>query len=213
MGDDEHDWLRDPDAEVAEIAEKYDDWAPTYDEELAGWDYRAPVGVASVLAAAGPPRGRVLDVGCGTGLSGRALRTVGFDHLVGVDLSPASLEIAAASGVYEAVREVDLTSSPIPFDDDSFTALTCVGVLTYVPDTGAVVREFCRVVEPGGHIVFTQREDVWDDRGDRRTLDALAADGRCEIAEISGPLPYVPGSEDIGDLGMMLVHLRSGASA
>ena len=48
-----------------------------------------------------PPDGHVLDAGCGTGLSGKALHAAGFRRLTGIDISQASLDVAAQAGVYE----------------------------------------------------------------------------------------------------------------
>ena len=58
-------------------------------------------------------------------------------------------------------------------------------------------------------VYFTQREDLWGPRDCQRDLDDLAADGVCRIEAISDPLPYLPGSDELGDVPIRLVHLRS----
>ena len=104
-----------------EVRALYDAWADRYEEEVDAWDYRTPTDVAELLRGAQPEAAHVLDVGCGTGRSGRALRDAGFASLVGCDLSPKALAIAEAAGVYERVVEVDLQQLPTPFRTTSST--------------------------------------------------------------------------------------------
>lgn len=208
MADERPSWLRQAHHDPAAVAEVYDTWADGYDADLADWDYRAPDLTVAGLERAGPPAGPVLDVGCGTGLVGRRLVEAGFDDLAGIDLSARSLEIAAATGHYRDLQQADLQADPIPHPDDRFAALVCVGVMTYLPDTEATVREFCRVVRPGCPVLFTQRTDLWAERGCQGVLDRLAADGRVRIESVSEPLPYLPANDELGDVPIHLVDLR-----
>ena len=45
----DHDWLRQGSTSPEDVAKSYEDWAPTYDETLAEWDYRAPADAAAHL--------------------------------------------------------------------------------------------------------------------------------------------------------------------
>ena len=193
----------------AEVRKLYDAWAERYEEEVEAWDYRTPVDVAELLRGAQPDAAHVLDVGCGTGRSGRALRAAGFASIVGCDLAPKALAVAEATGMYERVIEVDLQQLPAPFVDDEFDALSCVGVLTYVPDTEATLREFCRIVRTGGTIVFSQREDVWAERECRALIDRLVADGVCDAVHVSEPRPYLPKNDEMSDVRVVLCVLRN----
>jgi predicted TPR repeat methyltransferase len=190
----------------------YDAWAADYDRDLSEWEYRTPQLVADRLSEAQPGADPVLDVGCGTGLVGRRLGEAGFNGIVGIDLSPRSLEVAESTGAYREVHRVDLQTEPIPTEDDAFEALVCVGVLTYLPAVADVITEFARVVRPGGSILFTQREDLWAERDCQRVLDALSEAGVCRVVEVSAPLPYLPAS-DMGDIPVRLIHLRSGGES
>lgn len=213
MTDDGSGWLRSGHTDPEDVAKVYDDWAASYDADLMAWRYQAPSLAVGALNAAQPGATPVLDAGCGTGLVGRELQASGFGTVTGIDLSANALELAEATGAYQAVRQVDLQAEPIPFPDASFAAVVCVGVMTYLPDTTAMVTEFCRVAEPGGSVLFTQREDLWGPRDCQRDLDALAETGRCRIESISEPLPYLPDSEELGDVPIRLVHLRSESGA
>jgi predicted TPR repeat methyltransferase len=134
----------------------------------------------------------VLDVGCGTGLVGRALRARGLGaSIVGLDLSAASLELARQGGVYAAVGQADLQRR-LPCADDSVDAVVCVGVMTYLPDVEAVWRELARVGRPGGLVVVTQREDLWHSRDCQGVVDRLADAGAWTPLEVAGPAAYLP---------------------
>ena len=95
---DDHSWLTKMSTDSEETAAYYDAWADNYDETLAQWNYQSPAIVASMLKREVPPDDCVLDAGCGTGLSGRALHAAGFRRLTGIDISQASLDVAALTG-------------------------------------------------------------------------------------------------------------------
>lgn len=171
----------------------YDEWSSTYDVDTTSWGYEAPRVAAGLLAARVDPEGQILDVGCGSGKVGQALNALGHHDIVGVDVSSALLDIAAASGSYRALAEVDFTTLPTSLLEGSFGGLICVGVMTYLPEVEAVCREFARLVEPGGALVVTQRTDLFDSRDTQAAFDALAADGIWKIEEVTSALPYLPG--------------------
>jgi len=196
------DWLHQGTSDPREVADRYDEWAQSYDDDLTAWSYQAPTVVAEAVVTRHPAAGSVLDVGCGTGLVGRALRARGFaGEILGLDLSPASLEIARQHGAYDSLEQADL-QQPLPIDDDSVDAVVCVGVMTYLPDVEAVWRELARVARPGGVVVATQREDLWQPRECQAVVDRLQGEGIWTPLEITGPAPYLPegygGTPEVG---------------
>ncbi len=104
--------------------------------------------------AAPRPGERVLDVACGTGVVARHVAPlVGqAGRVVGLDLSPAMLEVArglpAPEGATIEWRQGDATA--LPFADGAFDLATCQQGLQFVPDRGAAARELRRVLAPGG---------------------------------------------------------------
>ena len=95
----------------------YDEWAESYDHSLESWRYRLPQRVAEVLKSLGcDASSRILDLGCGTGMSGAALRAAGLGTaaagvLVGVDISQASLGMAEKRKVYTELVLANLEES------------------------------------------------------------------------------------------------------
>jgi predicted TPR repeat methyltransferase len=196
------DWLQQDPSDPDQVAERYDAWAQSYDDDLESWSYQAPSVVAQTVVTRLPEAGSALDVGCGTGLVGRALRARGFaGQILGLDISQASLEIAHQGGAYDSLDRADLQQR-LPFEDDSVDAVVCVGVMTYLPEVEAVWREFARVARPRGIVVVTQREDLWDTRACQAVVDRLQGDGVWTPLEVTGPAPYLPqgygGTPEVG---------------
>lgn len=180
-------------------AESYDAWASDYDRQLAAWGYEAPQRAAGLLSRhlEGIADARILDCGCGTGMTGAALRDAGFGGpITGFDMSTASLEIARSKGIYADLEQVDL-NGPLPLESGTIDGILCVGVLTYVEEA-PLLREWMRVLRPGGVAVFTCRTDFWESRGFEATLSGMEKAGSLKRLETTGPLPYIPGNPEFG---------------
>jgi SAM-dependent methyltransferase len=132
--------------------------AETYERALvpavfAAW---APL----VVALADPrPGERVLDVACGTGVVGRlAAQRVGrAGKVVGLDLNPGMLAVAASATTNEPTTSASLTwqeasAAKIPFPDASFDIVYCQLGLQFFPDRPAALHEMYRVLAPGGRL-------------------------------------------------------------
>ena len=173
-------------------AETYDAMAPNYDEQLSNWAYEAPEQAAKLLAKhlLNLKTATVLDCGCGTGMTGVALRKAGAGGVItGLDMSEASLEIARTKGVYDRLDPADL-NQPLAFEDDVVDGVLCVGVLSYVHEE-PLFREWKRVIRPGGVMVFTSRDDFFEGRRYTDTLARLEAEGGWSTVHISDPMPYL----------------------
>jgi predicted TPR repeat methyltransferase len=183
----------------SDVAQYYDNWASDYDGTLSEWRYEAPEQVASMLREKLSPEMTILDAGCGTGLSGKALLAAGFTTIDGIDVSRRSLEVASKTDVYGTLRAVDLQRLPLPIADDLYDGLACVGVLTYLTDSISTLREFSRVVRPGGLVAITQRSDLFVEREFPSVLERLLAEGVIAQVHISQPRPYLPNNEEFSD--------------
>jgi SAM-dependent methyltransferase len=92
-------------------------------------------------------RGRVLEIGVGTGILASPLTARGLD-IVGVDLSAAMLaKLLAKGSAPPPVLRADATR--LPFRDGAFGAAYGRHVLHLIPDWRAAVAELCRVVGRG----------------------------------------------------------------
>lgn len=195
----DHAGLRDLSSDSEDVARYYDNWVEDYDQTLKGWQYEAPEQVAARLRERLAPESVILDAGCGTGLSGLALAAAGFRTVDGMDVSARSLESAREQGVYRDLAHVDMQELPLPYADDTYHGLVCVGVMTYVPDSAGILREFRRILKPGGCMILTQRDDIFEERRFGETVAALEKEGVLTASEISDPMPYLPENDEFGD--------------
>jgi predicted TPR repeat methyltransferase len=161
------------DADAARVL--YDEWASTYDAELTGaaQGYVGPELAARTVVAEAGVDGEILDAGCGTGLVGIALAAAGAKDIDGVDLSPGMLARAKATGVYRRLAPADL-SRALPSPADSYDVVVCVGTLTHGHVGPGAFGEFVRLTRPGGTIVATVLDDIWDSGGYRAEVDRLS---------------------------------------
>ncbi|MEC9344183.1 MAG: methyltransferase domain-containing protein [Pseudomonadota bacterium] len=164
-----------------ETREFYDRWAAVYDEELGENEYQQPLRCAQALTRHLADRdARILDVGCGTGLSGIALSEAGYLHLDGCDFSTKMLEKAFKTGVYSKLFKADLNHPPLDARDGEYDAIAAVGVFSFGHVMADAVDEFLRVSKPGAPIVIGLNDHFFKEGTLTAKLDALAADGRIE---------------------------------
>lgn len=159
----------------AETQAHYDAWAATYDDELADNDYAQPARCAHALLQVQPDMSAlILDAGCGTGLSGVALRDAGYRSIDGCDFSPGMLEKASDVGVYGSLFEANL-NEPLEIADNTYGGVAAVGVFSFGHIQADAINELCRIVQPGGGLVIGLNTLFYDEGTVRTRIDELAA--------------------------------------
>ncbi|WP_282603642.1 methyltransferase domain-containing protein [Paracoccus sp. PARArs4] len=128
----------------------FDQYAAGFEESLVEkLDYRAPELIASGLAG---PLGRVLDLGCGTGLMGTHLRDRA-DWLEGWDISAEMLREAGAKGIYDRLAKADL--SALAPQAGRWDLVTAADVFAYLGALEQIVAWVAQALRPGGRFAFT----------------------------------------------------------
>jgi len=79
--------------------------------------------------------------------------------VIGLDSAQAMLDQAAANVPEASLSRGDLHQLPIP--DDAVDVILCAFALTHVPDLGAALTEFVRVLRPGGHLVISDSRGLF----------------------------------------------------
>ncbi len=116
-----------------ELAERYDEWAKSYDSELeTEFAWSGPKMAAEYAVKYIPKDANILDAGAGTGQVAEVLSALGYANFVGIDLSEGMLEEARQKGCYRELRQMVL-GERLDFDDNAFDAVTSVGVLDWWP--------------------------------------------------------------------------------
>jgi SAM-dependent methyltransferase len=98
----------------------------------------------------------ILDAGCGTGLMLQELAPYGT--VEGVDISDEALQFCRKRGL-ENVRHADVKE--LPFGAEEFDIVTALDVLEHLDDDGAGLREFRRVLKPGGRVFIFAPAHRW----------------------------------------------------
>lgn len=93
--------------------------------------------------------GRILDVGCGGGFLSNQLARQGY-KVTGVDLSEESLKVAKHHDITNSVHYQKADAYKLPYENGTFDVVTAMDFLEHVDRPADVIREFSRVLRPGG---------------------------------------------------------------
>jgi SAM-dependent methyltransferase len=139
------------------------------------------------------PRKRVLDIASGPGYVAARAAERGADA-VGLDFSETMLAYARERS--PAVEFVRGDATELPFPDGSFDAATCAFLLLHLGRPEAAAAETARVLVPGGRAAFS----VWDAPSRSRwlgvVLDAFAAAGGVQPADVPPGPPMFRFADD-----------------
>ena len=161
-----------PVMDTTSVRDAYRRWAPIYDLTFGKI---AEAGRKNAVQIINRRRGRVLEVGVGTGLS---LPCYG-SHLTitGIDLSPEMLakaedkvdrhNLANVAGLHE------MDAGALAFPDESFDTVVAMYVMTVVPVPQRVMRELERVCAAGGEVILVNHFS--EDEGLRSFLERKLA--------------------------------------
>ena len=103
-------------------------------------------------------RGRVLEIGLGSGLNLPFYDAAKVEMLWGLEPAEPMRRLAAArvAAAPFPVEWLDLPGEAIPLDDASADTVVTTYTLCTIPDAVAAVREMRRVLKPGGQLLFSE---------------------------------------------------------
>jgi SAM-dependent methyltransferase len=159
-----------------------EDWAAIEEQQIRTYE--------EAIRRVGVPRGgRVLEVGCGSGVFLRAAADRGA-QVSGLDASDALLAIARARVPEADLRVADMQF--LPYEDDAFDLVVGFNSFFFAANMIAALREAGRVAKPGAPVVI----QVWG-RPERCDLTVL----KDALAPFLPPPP--PGAPALWEAGVL----------
>jgi 2-polyprenyl-3-methyl-5-hydroxy-6-metoxy-1,4-benzoquinol methylase len=146
---------------ISDVQREWDSAAAMREEQIArrqdlSFHLVLMPAIDRLARASSQPLSRVLDAGCGTGyLTQHLARDAAV--VVGVDVSPASIDIARRLHSRSNIQYVCESVEEYAAHDDvrAFSHVLANMVLTATPDLSGFMRAVARVLTPGGSFVFT----------------------------------------------------------
>ncbi len=161
-----------PVMDVDSVRHAYRRWAPVYDFTFG---LVAEAGRKHAVQIINRRKGRVLEVGVGTGLSLPCYG--GHLTITGIDLSPEMLAKARGKVTSKKLGNVtglhEMDAGALAFPDESFDTVVAMYVMTVVPDPERVMRELERVCAPGGEVILVNHFS--EDKGVRGSVERKLA--------------------------------------
>jgi predicted TPR repeat methyltransferase len=159
------------DMPAAYVRTLFDQYAPRFEASLSGTlAYRGPALLRDALATACAREqhamcfGDMLDLGCGTGLTGVALRPF-VERLVGVDLSAGMVAAAHEKRIYDRLETGDLIAflHAEAREQRAYSLILAADVFPYLAWLPPVLGAAAKALAPGGLIGFTVETHAGDD--------------------------------------------------
>ena len=140
-----------------------------FDELMDDYDLgqRVSTLLTLILGADGLRGRRALDGGCGVGGVTRALVAAGAD-VVALDIGP---NLAAETKQRCGCRAVVATLTSLGIASNSFDVVVSSEAIEHTPDPAAAAAELYRAVKPGGHLVLSTPNRLW--QGPVRAASAI----------------------------------------
>jgi predicted TPR repeat methyltransferase len=155
---------------VRDTRKHYDDWAPGYEAEIGENGYASPARCAAALRKyTSETDVPVLDFGCGTGLSGQALKEAGFQVIDGIDLSSEMLEQARGKNIYRNLDRIGGGDS-LPFADGAYALVAAVGSIGVGAAPAAALHLLMRKLPKDGKLVLSLNDHTLAERDYKAAL-------------------------------------------
>ena len=161
------------------VDQLYENWAETYDKEVTGYGYASPQRCAEALRKFLSVDKPILDFGCGTGLSGLALREQGFEVIDGSELSDPMREKAEDINVYRQLFKGDV-DDPFPFPLGNYEAITAVGVISSGAGPAELLSSSLNQLTNGQLLCFSFNDHTLDDAAYMDALEMVLSNAMAE---------------------------------
>jgi len=155
-------------AEQTDSIKAHDGQAAEYDDSRGEYRWYGPEAVFGMCFEYVEPGETILDIGTGTGLAAAPFARAGREAYC-LDGSAEMLEVCRKKGFSRELKQFDLNSGPLPYDDGFFENVITCGVLNFFEDLDRLFGEIARVTGQGGIFGFT----IGEGPNDPQTRNAM----------------------------------------
>ncbi|MFT5261120.1 MAG: putative TPR repeat methyltransferase [Saprospiraceae bacterium] len=164
----------------------YAKWANDYDRQMLDeLRYCSPHKISALLQQHLPNKqSKVLDVGCGTGLTIKGLFEAGYTQLHGLDLSEDMVKVATSRGFYQGLKVADV-NQPLDYNNEQFDAIISSGTFTHGHAGSEPLIELFRTLKVGGLLACTVHEELWEKLGFSSIFSKLEEGGKVKCLHLT----------------------------
>lgn len=165
---------------VEETIDVYKDWADNYDQDVTERGYKTPARIAQALGQFTLDKSLpVLDFGCGTGISGKALKSEGFTTIDGTDITAEMLAKAEPQGIYRKLWRSEAGAQPST--PGSYAAIVATGVVSLGAAPPETLTQMIDGMGTGGLIALSYNDPTLENGSYDSVLDAEVDANRVEV--------------------------------
>ena len=161
----------------------YNNWYSSYDNELLINGYITPFRCAEAINKnTSSKQALILDVGCGTGLSGQEILSKGFTNIDGTDFSSKMLEKAAEKNIYQKLFLIDLNTENYNLDK-KYDIICAAGVISPNHAKPETINYLLKNLNNKGLIVFSLNDHAVADTNFMKNINFVIKNNKLKIIE------------------------------
>ena len=165
----------------SETIDFYREWSDSYDKELFETGYATPLRCAKALESINASKNeKIIDIGCGTGLSGEAFKKLGFTDIHGSDFSKEMIKIAKSKKIYSKLI-LSKSSDPLNFKKEYYSTSAAVGVFSPLHAGPEMIPEMLKIARVGKFFVFSLNDHALENPSYLDTISRLEENGEGKI--------------------------------
>lgn len=164
---------------VKETLKVYADWADSYDHDVTSKGYRTPDRIAHALGEHLAGNGPILDFGCGTGISGMAMKMAGIGPLHGTDISQEMLDLAQEKSIYDKLWLGE--PGAVPAKPGDYRAIVAAGVVSLGAAPPETLDSLISALATDALLALSFNGPTLEDGSYDNHLDGVADAGQVEI--------------------------------
>ena len=136
----------------------------SYDDELKSNNYSTPKRCAKALKKyLTDSNSHILDIGCGTGLSGQEILNVGFNNVDGTDFSDRMLYEAKNKNIYKRLFNLDLNSNFYNVNFN-YNAIVAAGIISPHHANPSCLEKCLNILSDSGLLIFSLNDHAAENK-------------------------------------------------